>query len=90
MSITAFVTALRTLISFSFVIFAAQTNAQTKWKKHIIMEQGHCNSALAIDVNKDGKQDVIASFNGKVSLFIAPDWKQEILLDQFEVLMSNS
>ena len=48
------------------------------------MEQGHCNSAVAIDVNKDGKQDVIASFNGKVSLFMAPDWKQEILLYQFE------
>ena len=72
------------LMAFVFMIFCTHTNAQTSWKKHIIMEQGHCNSALAIDVNKDGKQDVIASFNGKVSLFIAPDWKQEVLLYQFE------
>ncbi len=72
------------LMAFVFMIFCTHTNAQTSWKKHIIMEQGHCNSAVAIDVNKDGKQDVIASFNGKVSLFIAPDWKQEVLLYQFE------
>ena len=84
MRITAFASELRTLISFCFIIVTSQANTQSKWKKHLVMEQGHCNSAVAIDVNKDGKQDVIASFNGKVSLFMAPDWKQEILLYQFE------
>ena len=84
MRIIAFAPELRTLILFGFVIAHGYANAQTKWKKHLIMEQGHCNSALAIDVNNDGKQDVIASFNGKVSLFIAPDWKKEIILHQFE------
>ena len=72
------------LMAFVSMIVATHTNAQTSWKKHIIMQQGHCNSALAIDVNNDGKQDVIASFNGRVSLFIAPEWKKEILLHQFE------
>ncbi len=84
MRITAFTSEVRTLISFCLIMLAGHTNAQTKWKRHLIMEQGHCNSAVAIDVNKDGKQDVIASFNGKVSLFMAPDWKQEILLYQFK------
>ena len=50
------------------------------WKKHTVMEQGHCNTAVALDANGDKLLDVIASFNGRVSLFIAPDWKKEIIL----------
>ena len=53
------------------------------WKKHIVMEQGHCNTAVALDANGDKNLDVIASFNGRVSLFIAPDWKKEIVLHRF-------
>ena len=49
------------------------------WAKHTVMEQGHCNTAIAIDVNQDKAMDVIASFNGRVSLFIAPNWKEVIL-----------
>ncbi|MBG87564.1 MAG: hypothetical protein CMO80_11785 [Verrucomicrobiales bacterium] len=47
------------------------------------MEQGHCNTAVAIDVNGDKALDVIASFNGRVSLFIAPNWKKEVILHRF-------
>ena len=53
------------------------------WKKHLVMEKGHCNTAVALDVNGDKHLDVIASFNGKVSLFIAPDWKKEVVLHRF-------
>lgn len=53
------------------------------WKKHTVVEQGHCNTAVALDANGDKNLDVIASFNGKVSLFIAPDWKEEIVLHRF-------
>jgi hypothetical protein len=49
------------------------------WKKHIVMEQGHCNTAVALDANGDQLLDVIASFNGRVSLFVAPDWKETIV-----------
>ena len=49
------------------------------WAKHTVMEQGHCNTAIAIDVNQDKAMDVIASFNGRVSLFIAPNWKEVVL-----------
>jgi len=54
----------------------------TTWKKHLITQQGHCNTAVAIDANGDAAQDVIASFNGRVSLFLAPDWK-EIVIHRF-------
>ncbi|MDA7662114.1 VCBS repeat-containing protein [Verrucomicrobia bacterium] len=54
------------------------------WKKHLIMEQGHCNTAVALDLNGDRNLDVIASFNGKVSLLLAPDWNTEVVLHQFK------
>lgn len=54
-----------------------------EWKKHVIMELGHCNTAVALDANGDSQLDVIASFNGRVSLFLAPDWKQETILHHF-------
>ena len=53
------------------------------WPKHIVMEMGHCNTAVALDANGDKPLDVIASFNGKVSLFIAPGWQKEIVLHRF-------
>ena len=53
------------------------------WKKHVVMEQGHCNTAVAIDVNGDRLMDVIASHSGRVSLFLAPNWGKEIVLFEF-------
>ena len=58
-------------------------SADDGWKKHVVMEQGHCNTAVALDVNGDDDLDVIASFNGRVSLFLAPDWKVETTLHRF-------
>lgn len=57
--------------------------ADDAWKKHVVMEQGHCNTAVALDANGDTALDVIASVNGKVSLFLAPDFKKEIILHRF-------
>ena len=53
------------------------------WKKHTVTEQGHCNTAVAIDANGDGLMDVVAGLSGKVSLFIAPDFKTEVILHRF-------
>ena len=53
------------------------------WNKHVVTEQGHCNTAVAIDATNDGLMDVIASLNGKVSLYVAPHWDQEIVLHRF-------
>ncbi|MBT3891473.1 MAG: hypothetical protein HOF72_12685, partial [Planctomycetaceae bacterium] len=55
------------------------------WNKHIVMELGHCNTAVALDANGDHLLDVIASFNGTVSLFIAPTWQQQYVLHRFPV-----
>ena len=60
-----------------------QTLSAESWKKHTVMERGHCNTAVALDANGDRHLDVIASFNGRVSLFIAPDWKQEVVIHRF-------
>ena len=50
------------------------------WKKHTVMTGHHCNTAIALDANEDGLQDVIASFAGRVSLFIAPKFDREFVL----------
>ncbi|MBI1246716.1 VCBS repeat-containing protein [bacterium] len=68
----------------STAIFVDHANAQN-WVKHVIAQQGHCNTAVALDANGDKDLDVITSFNGRVSLFIAPDWKKEIILHRFTV-----
>ena len=75
-------------ILFTVVVLtdlASSINAddQMRWEKHVVMEQGHCNTAVALDANGDTPLDVIASFNGKVSLFIAPTWEKEIVLHRF-------
>ncbi len=54
-----------------------------EWTKHVVTEQGHCATAVALDANADGLLDVVASYNGTVSLLLAPDWKQETVLHRF-------
>ena len=56
---------------------------EISWKKHLITENGQCLTAVALDANGDKELDVIASINGSISLFIAPDWKQEVVLYRF-------
>ena len=63
-------------------VYVDHANAQN-WVKHVIMEQGRCNTAVALDAKGDKHLDIIASFNGRVSLFIAPDWKTEVILHRF-------
>ena len=64
------------------IFFFEVSNAQS-CEKHTVVEQGHCNTAVALDVNGDKNLDVIASYNGKVTLLIAPDWRQESILYRF-------
>ena len=73
-------------ISIALILYLSIVLGQASaddWVKHVVMEQGHCNTAVALDVNGDEKPDVIASFNGRVSLFIAPDWTTEVVLHRF-------
>lgn len=57
----------------------ASAEAQLTWKKHTIMEQGDCYTAVTLDANGDRRLDVIASFEQRVSLFLAPDWREFVL-----------
>lgn len=56
--------------------------AESAWTKHVVMEKGRNNTAVAADYDGDGKVDVIASYPGKISLFLAPDW-DEVILHRF-------
>ena len=62
-----------------FMIVATTAGATDRWEKHTIMQQGHCNTAVALDANGDQQLDVVTSVAGKVSLFIAPHWKEVVL-----------
>ena len=76
---------MNTVMSWSWVLcvlFASSVNAQS-WVKHEVVHKGHCNTAVALDANGDGVQDVVASFQGKVSLMIAPKWTTEVVLYRF-------
>lgn len=72
------------LLLSSCILQTPVVGADPVWKKHVVMELGHCNTAVAIDVDEDQRKDVIASYGGKVSLFLAPDWKREVVLHTFE------
>ncbi|MEC9093901.1 MAG: VCBS repeat-containing protein [Planctomycetota bacterium] len=72
------------VVVFGIAFVPSLVTSQTTWKKHVVMEQGHCNTAVALDANGDRQLDVIASFKGRVSLFLAPNWSQETILHRFE------
>jgi len=61
----------------------AEKDVPIAWKRHLVTKSGLSLTAVSIDVNGDKKQDVITSFSGKVSLFLAPDWNEEIIIHKF-------
>ena len=54
---------------------------ETAWKKHVVHEGHHTNTAVAGDFTKDGKPDIIANNDGKTRLFTAPDWQETVIDD---------
>ena len=54
------------------------------WKKHLIAEGCHCNTAPAFSVNEDALPDVITNYAGKVSLFLAPTLEKKVVLHRFQ------
>lgn len=71
------------LLVCCLVCVCVRPGAAQSWKKHVVTQQGHCNTAVPIDVNNDHRKDVIASYRGRVSLLIAPDWRTEVVLHRF-------
>lgn len=62
------------VVASSLASFSTAQEAQSGWRKHLITQQGDCYTVVALDANGDKALDVIASFKGRVSLFLAPDW----------------
>jgi hypothetical protein len=56
-----------------------ESSADELWRKHVVHEGLHTNTAVAGDFTKDGKPDIISNSGGKTRLFAAPDWKEVIL-----------
>ena len=63
------------------LFFCAFTVAQAgKWSRHEIFSGAHVNSATAADFDGDGDQEILFSADGKVLMFLGPDYKKEQLL----------
>ena len=77
--------------ALALVLSAA--GAENLWKKEIIQPasdtRGFTNTAVADDWNRDGHVDVVASFNGTVTLILGPDWKSRVVLHSFESTNAN-
>lgn len=58
------------------------TTVNPLWPRHVVMEGFDTNTAIGGDVTGDGKADIIANSNGHTRLFVGPDFKQQIILDE--------
>lgn len=64
------------------IVFAAiRLQADEPWRKHVVHEGLHTNTAVAGDFAGDGKLDIISSSGNKVRLFVAPDWREVVLAE---------
>ena len=71
------------LACYCFTGEGVSEEASIKWKRHVVTTGKLNMTAVALDVNGDKQQDVITSYGGKVALFVAPQWKQEVVLHEF-------
>jgi hypothetical protein len=60
------------------------------WKKHVVHEGFHTNTAVAADYTGDGKIDIIASNDSKTRLFVAPDWQETVISDSSDHKLIHS
>jgi FG-GAP-like repeat len=65
------------------LVMASTSELRTEepWRKHVVHEGLHTNTAVAGDFTKDGKPDIISNSGSKTRLFVAPDWR-EVILDE--------
>ena len=72
---------LLTVLPFLVMSSASVVGAEELWKKHLVHEGAHTNTAVGGDFTKDGKVDVIAVSQNKTRLFVAPDYREVILAE---------
>lgn len=59
----------------------AAVQASNGWKKQVVVDQAKSaiNSAVAADFDRDGKMDILASYDGHVVALKGPDWKPYVV-----------
>jgi hypothetical protein len=79
------------LLVLSLIIGTAHSSlAEDIWKKHVVYEGGHCNTAVAGDFTGDGRVDVICSTGGATRLLVAPDWREVVLESERKLSLIHS
>lgn len=63
------------------VLGASSLSAQEPWRKHVVHDGLHTNTAIAGDFSGDGKPDIISCSGNKVRLFVAPKWQEVVLVE---------
>ncbi|MEM7147048.1 MAG: VCBS repeat-containing protein [Verrucomicrobiota bacterium] len=75
---------MRPLIPLALLASLLPVASAEPWQRHDVYSgKGGVQTAVGADFTNDGRPDIISSSNGKVRLFIAPDW-QEVILHSFE------
>ncbi|MEM8953209.1 MAG: VCBS repeat-containing protein [Verrucomicrobiota bacterium] len=75
---------MRPLISSLIFLTLTPLSPAEPWERHDVFSgKGGVQTAVAADFTHDGRPDIISSSDGKVRLFIAPDW-EEITLYTFD------
>lgn len=72
-----------TIASFSVgaMLTSGGLAAEALWKKHVVHQGEHANTAIAGEFSGDRLLDVISVSAGKVRLHVAPDWQEKILAE---------
>lgn len=55
------------------------SGAEPGWRRHLVHEGFHTNTAIGGDFTGDGRVDVISNSGGKTRLFVAPNWTETLL-----------
>lgn len=81
----------RLLIFGLLSFFTGRADAdEDVWKRHVVYEGAHCNTAVAGDFTGDGRADVICNAAGITRLLVAPDWREVILESEKKLSLIHS
>ena len=73
------------LLVQALILSSMQAAVKGNWKRHIIWEGLHNNVAVAAEFTGDDRVDVITNAGGKTRLFVAPNWKEVIILSLIHI-----